>query len=161
MRDEIVDFAKLTYNKAYHVRFIELMPVGGNNWAKHQFVSIEEILSRIRTIGAVRPMASGHLDGPALRYVLEGAKGEIGVIGALSSPFCSRCNRIRLTADGHLKGCLFSNQETDIKTPLRSGRGDDRLLGLIRDTIANKPKNHGLDMHRPVEYIRSMNSIGG
>ena len=159
--DEIIDFVKLTYDNAYHIRFIELMPVGGNNWAKNHFVSIEEVLKRIRAIGPVRPVDSGPLDGPALRYVLEGARGEIGLIGAMSRPFCSSCNRIRLTADGHLKGCLLSNQETDIKTPLRNGREDHCLLGLIEDTILNKPEKHGLDIHHAVEYSRSMNSIGG
>ena len=160
--DEILDFARLTFKKAYHVRFIEMMPVGEKNaWTAERFVSIKEILSMIRGLGSIRPLDSKPLDGPAQRYALEGAEGEIGVIGAISHRFCQGCNRLRLTADGHLRGCLFSEQETDIKTLLRQGKGNRHLFELITNTILNKPKNHGLDIYRPRKCVRSMNSIGG
>ena len=159
--DEILDLVRLTYKKPYHIRFIELMPVCENNWTKHTFISIKEILEEIRTLGSVRPIISGPLDGPADRYALEGAIGEIGLIGALSNDFCVKCNRLRMTADGHLRGCLFSDQGIDIKTPLREGRGDSHLLEKITYTIRNKPQNHGINGHTPGKSIRSMNCMGG
>ena len=125
------------------------------------FLSITEILRHIRQLGPLSSLSSGPLDGPAQRYVLQGARGEIGLIGALSHHFCHKCNRLRLTADGHLRGCLFSDQETDIKTPLRQGKGIHHLQGLIVDAIANKHANHGLSIHSPVNCLRSMNTIGG
>ena len=115
----------------------------------------------VRVLGPIMPLDPKPLDGPAQRYALEGAKGEIGVIGALSHRFCQKCNRLRLTAEGHLRGCLFSKLETDIKTPLRQGKGDRHLLELITHTIRNKPKNHGMDIYNPRKCFRSMNSIGG
>lgn len=160
--DEILDFARLTLEKPYHVRFIELMPVGHEGiWRADRFISTKEILAKIETIGALRSIENNPLDGPAERYSLEGAKGEIGFIGALSNHFCDNCNRLRLTADGHLRGCLFSDQETDIKTPLREGRGDDHLLNLIEHTILNKPKGHGILKCVPRKCTRPMNRIGG
>jgi len=160
--DEILDFARLTYEKPFHVRFIEFMPIGKeNSWSSRNFISIEEILNLVQTLGKVSFVNPNPLSGPARRYVLEGAKGEIGLIGALSNHFCDHCNRLRLTADGSLKGCLFSDSEVDVKTPLRQGKGDKHLLDLIRNTILNKPKDHGLNEYKPRKCVRSMNSIGG
>ena len=160
--DEILDFAALTLEKPYHVRFIEIMPIGDKNiWTAEKFISAKETHNRIQTLGILQPIGHNSLDGPAERYALEGAKGEVGFIGALSNHFCDNCNRLRLTADGHLKGCLFSDQETDIKTPLRDGKGDSHLLNLIMDTILNKPKDHGLLPYNPRKCVRPMNSIGG
>ena len=159
---EVLDFARLTYTKPYHVRFIELMPVGEKNgWTSRRFMPTRDILNQISCLGPIRPVNSGPLDGPAQRYALKGAKGEIGFISALSHHFCEKCNRLRLTADGYLRGCLFSDQETDMKRPLREGQGDKRLLDLIQDTILNKPENHGLNIYSPRKCVRSMNSIGG
>jgi cyclic pyranopterin phosphate synthase len=144
------------------VRFIEVMPIGEKKaWTSERFISIREILDRVRSLGALLPVKSGPLDGPANRYALKGAKGEIGLIGALSHHFCENCNRLRLTADGHLRGCLFSDRETDIKTPLREGKGNGHLLNLIGDAIMKKPKDNGTGAIKPRKCVRSMNSIGG
>lgn len=160
--DEILDFARLTLEKPYHVRFIEFMPVGGKNcWGSEKFVSIKRIRSMVQTLGILRPVKPNALDGPAERFVLDGGKGEIGFIGALSNHFCATCNRLRLTAEGHLRSCLFSEQEIDIKTPLRNGNHDAHLLELIRQAIESKPKDHGPLGHGPRKCIRQMSSIGG
>ena len=160
--DEVLDFARLTYQKPFHIRFIERMPVGKSNAATRQtFLSTEEIMSQISTLGVLRPLNSGPLDGPAQRFALKGAAGEIGFIGALSHEFCETCNRLRLTADGQLRACLFSNRQTDLKTPLRQGNSDKELLKLITDTILNKPSRHDLRNGQPRKCARSMNSIGG
>jgi cyclic pyranopterin phosphate synthase len=160
--DEILDFARLTREKPYHVRFIELMPVGKeNSWSVEKFISTEEIFERIQTLGALKPIMSNPLDGPADRFVLDGGKGEIGFIGALSQHFCDSCNRLRLTAEGQLRSCLFSDQEIDMKTPLREGKGDDYLINLIGRAIENKPEEHGLITSGPRKCIRQMSTIGG
>jgi len=97
--DEIIDFARLTLEKPYHVRFIEFMPVGTDNgWSPQKFVSTKEIHEQIGKLGVLNPVSSNSLYGPAQRYVIEGAKGEIGLIGALSNHFCKKCNRLRMTA---------------------------------------------------------------
>ena len=160
--DEVLDFARLTLEKPYHIRFIEFMPVGENNgWSPQKFISTEEIYEQIGTLGVLKPVKPNPLEGPAQRYVLEGGKGEVGFIGALSNHFCEKCNRLRMTAEGHLRSCLFSDQETDIKTPLREGKGDAHLLKLISHAIKNKPKDHGLGRYGPRKCVRQMSSIGG
>jgi len=160
--DEILDFAQLTYSKPYHVRFIELMPVGDpEKWIPHRFISTREVFDKISTLGKVTPVSSDLLAGPARRFTLEGSKGEIGLIGALSYHFCENCNRLRLTADGKLRGCLFSDSETDIKGPLRNGAKEQYILKLIEETIQNKPRSHGQAVWQPRKCSRSMNGIGG
>jgi cyclic pyranopterin phosphate synthase len=161
--DEVLDFARLTRKKPYHVRFIELMPVGRGNsfWTAERFIPAREIFNRIRAVSSLKPIARNQLDGPAERYTFGGAQGEIGFIGALSHHFCETCNRLRLTADGHLRGCLFSDRETDLKTPLREGKEDRYLLNLIKTTGQNKPANHGLRKSGPCKSTYRMNRIGG
>ena len=150
--DEIMDFTRLTLEKPYHIRFIEHMPIGGvNNWKSENFISSDEI----------RGIIESHGTGPAQRFVFENGKGEIGLIGALSNHFCEICNRLRLTAEGHLRSCLFSDDEIDIKTPLREGRDDKHLLGLIEKAIREKPENHGIIKLGRRVCVRHMSSIGG
>ena len=160
--DEILDFADLVLKKSYHVRFIELMPVGEQNtWNPEKFVSTDEIYRLIQSQRDLEPVELNPYDGPAQRYKMKGGSGEIGLIGALSNHFCSICNRLRLTSEGCLRGCLFSDQEIDLKTPLRNGKKDDYLLQLIELAIKNKPKEHGIVEDGPRKCIRHMNSIGG
>jgi len=160
--DEITDFARLTLKNPYHVRFIEFMPVGDRNgWCNERFISVDDIRDRIRALGPLDPVPHETLDGPAQRYILRGAKGEVGFIGALSNHFCDRCNRLRLTAEGHLRGCLFSDQECDLKTPLRQGKREGEILKLILETIRRKPAGHGIAFPEPRKCVRHMSSIGG
>ncbi len=161
--DEIVDFAQLTFEKPYHVRFIEFMPIGENNsWSADNFIPAGEILGKIGTLGPLEPMAHNAMDGPAERFRLKGARGEVGVIAALSHHFCDRCNRLRLTAEGHVRGCLFSDGEIDLKTPLRQKKPDAYLLELIESAMRDKPEGHGLSLSGPPrKCVRPMSSIGG
>ncbi len=160
--DEILDFARLSLEKPYHVRFIEFMPVGAENgWTKDRFISTDEIRERIGRLGALRPLQHRPMDGPAERFVLDGGRGEIGFIGALSHHFCSQCNRLRLTSAGTLRGCLFSDEEIDVKTPLRSGASDEVLSGLIQRAIETKPAGHGSLLQSPRKCSRPMSTIGG
>ena len=160
--DEILDFFDLALKKPYHIRFIELMPLGEQNSRNDKrFVPTNKIYRLIQSHGKLIPIKSSPYDGPAKRFKIEGGQGEIGLIGALSHHFCSTCNRLRLTADGNLRGCLFSDQEIDLKTPLRQNKKDEFLLKLIELSIKNKPKNHGLLEYGPRKCIRRMHSIGG
>jgi len=160
--DEILDFARLTLRRPFHVRFIEFMPVGEQiGWSREKFLSVDQIREQIESFHALSPVATGPMDGPARRFRLEGGKGEIGFIGAFSHHFCGQCNRLRLTANGFLRSCLFSDQEIDIKTPLRAGRGDNYILDLMKKAIETKPKGHCLLEPEPRKCVRPMSSIGG
>lgn len=160
--DEVLDFAHLTMEKPFHVRFIEFMPIGkNNNWKPERFITTGEVLNRIRVLGELEPLQHHATDGPAERFRIKGAKGEVGFISPVSNHFCGTCNRLRLTADGRLRGCLFSDREIDVKAPLREGRGDDYLAGLLRLAIVEKPEGPGCAASRPRKCIRQMSSIGG
>lgn len=162
--DEITDFARLSLNKPYQIRFIEFMPVGeGNGWSQGKFISIDEIRSKIAALGPLEPLERGEsMDGPAERFKLKGAKGEIGFIGGMSNHFCSQCNRLRLTSSGTLRGCLFSDKEIDVKNPLRTGEPDEHIEGLILRAIETKPSGGlGSLLQSPRKCSRPMSTIGG
>jgi cyclic pyranopterin phosphate synthase len=160
--DEILDFARLTLEKPYHIRFIEFMPVGEHNsWTTDRFFSTKDVFDTVQTLGTLKPIQHNPMDGPAERYKLEGAEGEIGLIGALSSHFCDRCNRLRLTAEGHLRACLFSDREIDMKAPLREGKPDAYLVERLKLAIDSKPKGHAFHKTGPRKCVRQMSSIGG
>ncbi|MFP3928203.1 MAG: GTP 3',8-cyclase MoaA [Desulfobacteraceae bacterium] len=160
--DEILDFAGLSLERPFHVRFIEFMPVGvDNGWSDDRFISAGEIRERIQAVGSLSPLVHRPLDGPAERFMLEGGRGEIGFIAALSHHFCTLCNRLRLTPEGHLRGCLFSDYEIDLKGPLRSGASDDVLMERIQHAVETKPGWHGRLVNTPRKCTRPMSSIGG
>jgi len=140
--DEIEAFAELTRNRPWHVRFIELMPTGANlNLSADAFVSCQEALSRVRAIGDLEPATGPTGNGPASYYRFPGAEGTVGVITPMSHNFCDRCNRMRLTADGQLRPCLFGDVQTDLRGPLRRG---ESLEPAIRETLRIKPERHHL-----------------
>lgn len=140
--DEIADFAALTRERPWHVRFIELMPTGSNlDLSVEGFVSCQEALRRVRALGELEPVEGPVGNGPATYYRFPGAPGTVGVITPMSHNFCDRCNRMRLTADGHLRPCLFGDIQTNLRDPLR--RGED-LIPLIRHTLEIKPEKHHL-----------------
>ena len=140
--DEIGDFAEATRTRPWHVRFIELMPTGSNlELSSGQYLSCEEALARVRAIGELRPVKGPIGNGPATYYRFPGAAGTIGVITPMSHNFCHRCNRMRLTADGQLRPCLFGAIQTNLRDPLR--RRED-LVPLIEDTLRIKPEKHNL-----------------
>jgi GTP 3',8-cyclase len=161
--DEILDFGRLSCEKPYHIRFIEFMPVGTENgWSAERFLSSEDILKKLKVLGPLFPINGQGLDGPAKRMSYAGAKGEIGLISPISEHFCPSCNRLRLTAEGRLRVCLFSDEETDLRTPLRNGASDTELESVIRGTISRKPKEHPIEMNPlPRKCLRQMSKIGG
>ncbi len=140
--DEIADFAELTRERPWHVRFIELMPTGSNlDLSRDAFISCTEALGRLRAIGEIEPAAGPGGNGPATYYRFPGAPGTVGVITPMSHNYCERCNRMRLTASGQLRPCLFGHIETNLRDPLR--RGED-LVPLIAETLRIKPERHWL-----------------
>lgn len=159
--DELVDFARLSFSYPFHIRFIEYMPIGKSRMKYGPLLLVPEIKNRISTIGKLIPVKNNINDGPAERYKFEGARGEIGFIGALSHHFCNRCNRLRLTASGQLRPCLLSDHHEDLKSPLRKGCSDEELADIFLAAIRHKPSDHNLSISNPSEVLSQMSSIGG
>lgn len=158
---EFADFARLSRELPLHIRFIELMPIGEcNPWAVGNFIAAEEIMQRLQQeFGALETEIKVTGSGPAKYYRLPGAKGTIGFITAISEHFCGTCNRLRLTANGQLRPCLYGNQEFDLKTPLRNGVSRQELAELIAKAIRHKPNQH--HMEDGWTDRRVMSQIGG
>ena len=156
--DEILDFARMTCQEGWHVRFIELMPFKG----VAAFVPSTKLRQHINLLGKLESSMPLTGTGPATYYRLAGAKGTIGFISPLTETFfCSQCNRMRLTPDGRLRPCLLGENEIDLKTPLRNDAPMDKLKRLILKAVASKPEHHPLigDNFRLVK--RKMSQIGG
>jgi len=161
---EILEFARLTMKDPYQVRFIEFMPLGDSNeWSPERCLSTGEIKRRIEASSPLIPLENGtnDHDGPARLFKFPGAAGEIGFISPISDHFCNSCNRLRLTADGKLKTCLFSEQETDLKYLLRSGCHDEELERKLDEAISTKPLRHGAIAGVMKRCHRPMVKIGG
>ena len=162
--DEIVDLARWTLTTPYDIRFIELMPTSG--WARQRhdslFIGIDDVRREVETIGPLEMIPQIQTRGPATYARLPDAQGRIGFIAALSHHFCSTCNRLRLTADGKLRACLFAEDEVNIRAPLRQGASMEKLQQIIQSTVATKPKGHTLNDAdaKPVNG-RIMQAIGG
>lgn len=159
--DEVVDFARWTREAPVHVRFIELMPIGTSSpWAGDQYVPAEEIKSTISSeLGPLKEVKKMKGSGPARYFKLGNAKGTIGFITAISDHFCSRCNRLRLTATGGIRPCLFDKREIDIKTPLRRGVSEDILARIFSGAVLLKPDRHHMDYGWNDKRV--MSQIGG
>jgi GTP 3',8-cyclase len=157
--DEIVDFARLTLNHAWHVRFIELMPVGGlRELTAEHIVPSDEVLERASALGALQPGGGPQRgNGPAAYYHFAGAPGSIGVITPMTHTYCGSCNRVRLTADGRLRTCLFGDHEIDLRSPLRAG---EMLEPYFRRALAEKPKEHELLQLR-IGGLSALSQVGG
>jgi len=159
--DEVKDFAQITQQLPLTVRFIEYMPAGKDQWNLDFVLTTAEIIKEIQRIGELIAVKEDSDLGPAVRYRFQKGQGEIGFISSVSSHFCDRCNRIRLTADGHIRTCLFSDAEIDLKPLLRNGCSDDKLLEMLRKALAEKPKQHHIDTIRFKKCQRTMSAIGG
>jgi cyclic pyranopterin phosphate synthase len=162
--DEIGDLARLTLDKPYHVRFIELMPTDSPACGDYDslFMPVEEFMKKINQIGRVQIEAATNSCGPAKLCKLPGAAGKVGFIAPISWHFCGSCNRLRLTADGKIKTCLFSREEIDIKTPLRTGANQNEIIKIFAQAVANKPIGHHLNANDHQNACqRAMRAIGG
>lgn len=158
--DEVVAFAELARDTGYEIRFIEYMPLDAQGaWSAQDVVPTAEIIA---SISAEFPLQADSGPGPATRYVFsDGSTGAIGVIPSVTQPFCDRCDRVRLTADGQLLSCLFARTETDLKSGLRTGADDGELEDLIRTAVAAKWAGHRIGHADFERGLRSMSMIGG
>lgn len=162
--NEINDLAGLSLKYPVQIRFIEFMPFGHDIfWNPARFVSCDKIRDQIEhTFGKLRPLPSkSQSAGPASVYALDNCAGTVGFIGALSHRFCKSCNRLRLTAEGRLRLCLFSDEEVDIKKALRQGQNEEDLALFFHRAILNKPKELKFSKKEKLSCTRSMSSIGG
>ena len=159
--DEVVAFARWSRETGYEVRFIEYMPLDADHaWERAKVVPSARILE---TINATYQLTSiGHANEPATSYAFaDGAPGRVGVIASVTEPFCDTCNRLRLTAEGQVRACLFSLEETDLRGPMRGCASDEELEALIRTTVWRKWSGHRINHADFVQPRRSMSMIGG
>jgi cyclic pyranopterin phosphate synthase len=160
--DELADFAALTRHRPFYVRFIEIMPVEENlELQRESYVSSDEMLARLGALDELVPVAGPAGNGPARYFAFPGARGALGVISPLSHDYCERCNRLRLTADGRLRLCLFGDYEIDLRTPLRAGASHEDLAALFRGGMLIKPERHHLRLGEQASRMRAFSEIGG
>jgi cyclic pyranopterin phosphate synthase len=159
--EEVLPFAQFARSTSYEVRFIEFMPLDADHaWTPEQVLSGEEIRAAIEAVHPLEPVPR-EPSATARVYRFADGRGQIGFINPVSEPFCGDCNRIRLTADGRLRTCLFSMNETDLRGPLRRGAGDDELEQVIRDAVWRKELKHHVGEPGFIQPSRTMSAIGG
>jgi cyclic pyranopterin phosphate synthase len=159
--DEVLAFAELARRKPYQVRFIEFMPLDADRaWSEDRVLTGGEIRTMIERVWPLEPLSRGR-HATARVYRFADGRGQIGFVNPVSEPFCGDCNRIRLTADGRLRTCLFSLYETDLKGPLRAGAGDDELEHIIREAVWRKELKHHIAEPGFRQPARTMSAIGG
>ncbi len=156
--DEVLDFAELSIKEPFYIRFIEHMPIcsGNEDFFLVSGKDVREFLKKRFELSVLSKDKSTFYPGPARYYKIKGAKGILGFIDPMTSHFCSMCNRIRLTADGHLKPCLLSSHQIDIKSPLRAGASDEDIKAFIIKAVKEKPL-----FHKNNNIGRAMSTIGG
>jgi GTP 3',8-cyclase len=159
--EEAIPFAEFARRTPYEVRFIEFMPLDADHaWSEDQVLNGDEIRDAINAVYPLEPEPR-EPHATARVYHFADGHGRIGFINPVSEPFCADCNRVRLTADGHLRTCLFSMNETDLRGPMRDGAGDDELEQIIRDAVWLKELKHHVGEPGFVQPARSMSAIGG
>lgn len=160
--NEIESFAQLTFHLPLTIRYIEYMPSGnGEEWREGRILTIKEIKERLERMAPLIPVPSNPLDGPAQRFRFKEALGEIGLIGPVSDHFCGNCNRLRLTPDGKIRTCLFSDEEIDVREYLRNGAKDEELRERLFMALINKPERHQINTLQFKKCQRNMSAIGG
>jgi cyclic pyranopterin phosphate synthase len=159
--DEVLPFAEFARRRPYEVRFIEFMPLDADHsWTPDQVLTGDEIRAAIDAYYPLEPEPR-EPSATARTYRFADGKGRIGFINPVSEPFCADCNRIRLTADGRLRTCLFSLNETDLRGPLRDGATDAELEGIVRDAVWRKELKHHVGEPGFIQPTRTMSAIGG
>jgi cyclic pyranopterin phosphate synthase len=159
--DEVVDFARWSRETGYAVRFIEYMPLDADHaWERAKVVPGRRILGSIAAAFPLEPVSNGPEPATTFRFA-DGAPGGVGVIASVTEPFCDTCNRLRLTAEGQFRTCLFALEETDLRGPMRAGASDPELAGLIREAVSRKWAGHRINHPDFVQPQRSMSMIGG
>ncbi|MBI5587115.1 MAG: GTP 3',8-cyclase MoaA [Deltaproteobacteria bacterium] len=161
--DEVIDFAMMSRTKPYHVRFIEYMPFNTQEgWQREKCLTARQLKEMIDAVEPLIPVADTKgAAGPAKRFRFKDAPGEVGFISPVSEHFCGSCNRLRLTSDGKLRTCLFSDKEIDIRKALRDGSDDSAIEHLLFRAVAEKPEGHQINENVFKKCSRTMSLIGG
>ncbi|HVK25173.1 MAG TPA: GTP 3',8-cyclase MoaA [Actinokineospora sp.] len=160
--DEAPDLLRFCVENDYHLRFIEQMPLDPQHgWNRAEMLTAERILELLSTEFTLTPSASPRGAAPAERWLVDGGPADVGVIASVTRPFCGDCDRTRLTADGALRSCLFSQTETDLRAPLRSGASDAEIAELWRATMWAKLAGHQINEAGFAQPLRPMSAIGG
>jgi len=161
--EDVLDFVRFARNKAYVMRWIEFMPLDADQiWRKEDILTGGEIKAIIEAhYGPLVPITTGDPSETARRYTFSDGIGEVGFINPVSEPFCATCDRIRLTADGQLRTCLFATEETDLRAVIRGGKSDEELAATIRQAVWRKELKHYIGDKRFRRANRSMSMIGG
>lgn len=160
--DQVEAFAEFSRSEGVIVRFIEFMPLEEDRvWSPDVVVRLDEIVERLNRVQPLVQLPANHLAETARRYTFLDGRGEIGIIAPVSHPFCGHCSRVRVTSDGKVRTCLFSQMDHDLAGPMRRGAGDDNLRGLIRSIVDQKEARHHIGEPGFLKPSRSMVQIGG
>lgn len=159
--DEVLDFARLTLTHPWEVRFIEFMPISPDlEYGSSAGMPMAEVERQLQSLGVLEPLPRQESAGPARLFRIPGARGSLGLIPSVSGHFCPECNRLRVTADGRVRGCLFGNQEIDLKPALRGG-DEAALIELLHAAVCTKPERHTIGSATFKAPNRRMQGIGG
>lgn len=159
--DEAVDLLRWAVDEGLQLRFIEQMPLDPqHSWDRSRMVTAEQILASLSAAFGLSPVP-GRGSAPAQTWLVDGGPATVGVIASVTRPFCAACDRVRLTADGQLRSCLFAREETDVRTPLRDGSDDDEIARRLAACLASKRAGHGIDDPGFLQPTRPMSAIGG
>ncbi len=155
---ELLDYC---LENGYQLRFIEQMPLDAqHSWDRSAMITAQQILDRLAQRYLLTPLG-GRGAAPAELFAVDGGPAVVGVIGSVSRPFCAACDRVRLTADGQLRNCLFATSETDVRSALRDGRDDQAIAQVLQAAVGPKKAGHGLDDPGFLQPVRTMSAIGG
>lgn len=160
--DQAAELLGWCLERGYELRFIEQMPLDAQHgWKRDDMVTAEEILERLEREFTLTPAEEPRGSAPAEKFLVDGGPGTVGVIASVTRPFCGDCDRVRLTADGQVRNCLFAREESDLRTALRAGAGDDELAARWRAAVLPKLPGHGIDDVTFLQPARPMSAIGG
>jgi cyclic pyranopterin phosphate synthase len=161
--DEAVPLLRWALGEDYHLRFIEQMPLDAQHgWDRATMVTADEILAMLGESFVLSPVDGAERgSAPAEEWVVDGGPGRVGVIGSVTRPFCGACDRVRLTADGQLRNCLFAREESDLRTAMRAGASDEDLSARMKASLLAKLPGHGIDDPSFLQPTRPMSAIGG
>jgi cyclic pyranopterin phosphate synthase len=159
---EVVPLARFAREHGLEMRFIEYMPIGADHWERNKVYFAHEILEQLENaIAPLVPVEDYDPRAPAMEFRYTDGGGRVGIIASISRPFCMSCNRVRLTADGKLRNCLFALDEVDVKQLLRQGAGDAEIAAVIRRNVSAKWEGHEINTSRFIKPLRTMHAIGG
>ena len=160
---EAAGLLRFCLDRGYQLRFIEQMPLDAQHgWRRTDMVTVDEILAALSAQFSLIPAdPTSRGSAPAEAFLVDGGPGRVGVIGSVTRPFCGACDRVRLTADGQIRNCLFARHESDLRAPLRAGADDDQLAAIWRRAVAAKLPGHGINDPGFLQPARPMSAIGG